>query len=129
MAKLLKHNKSDSLDTVDVEIQEITERQDIIGLHGTVTFDQNIRVDNHLRNRLQAIRKLRRKRSAKDVVEMLIEEHENTMSSAEMMKYRQIVMAAEQNDFITHSDEWRQPKVLLNNTKIVLTNTIDRCTI
>lgn len=108
MAKLLKHNKSDSLDTVDVEIQEITERQDIIGLHGTVTFDQNIRVDNHLRNRLQAIRKLRRKRSAKDVVEMLIEEHENTMSSAEMMKYRQIVMAAEQNDFITHSDEWRQ---------------------
>lgn len=100
---ITNHNskKVDLSHTTEVKVDNQVSRDEIVTENPTITFPANIRVDNHIRNKITAMINLGIEDNAKATVEHLIVEEEEKLSDSDRLRYERMVNILEQKDYMT----------------------------
>lgn len=103
MSKLLNHNDNPDK-KVNVSVQSIS-RKDVGFVDNTSipTFDVNMRIDNHTRNAVLSLAKATAdRRSATEMVSILIETYLETMTSQDKEVYNEFIDIFENKDKLVY---------------------------
>ena len=83
--------------------KETTKKEDILTDNKEVSFPVNIRVDNHIRNKVSALINLGVAKNAKAVVEHMIESEIAELSESEKTRFDRMYNILEQKDYMAKS--------------------------
>lgn len=116
MAKdLLNHGKLSK--EVEIKIQDVVERQDVVGDEQEITKVQNIRVDNHIRNKILAFGDVGRERITRDLVARWVRQEEETLTPEEMEEYQKSVQDLERKDWLKERNKQQKRKLVAKKEK------------
>lgn len=83
--------------------KETTKKEDILTDNKEVSFPVNIRVDNHIRNKVSALINLGVAKNAKAVVEHMIESEIAELNESEKTRFDRMYNILEQKDYMSKS--------------------------
>lgn len=104
MSSLLNHSGTNPDKNVDIKVKSVSRQEAGFASSETPlpTFDVNMRIDNHSRNAVLALAKITAdKRSASEMVSILVEEYLKELNPKAMESYTELVDAFEEKDKIT----------------------------
>lgn len=100
-----KINVKNKVDRMDIDqgnkIQAHTPKDNII-ISSVITEPVNIRVDNHIRNKIAALITMGHSDSQKEMVEMLVNIYTEGLENSELKRYEDLVQIYENKDLIKY---------------------------
>lgn len=84
-------------------------REDEIG-SSEVTMPANVRVDNHIRNRISSLINLGFAKSQKDFVEKLVDQVVDSLDESESKRFKEMVQIYENKDILTAKTQAEKKK-------------------
>lgn len=102
MALTTHRKKKDLTHTTEVKVEQQVDRDDIVQDYERVTFPANLRVDNHLRNKITAFINLEIAPNTKAVVEYLVNREEEKLgNTGELLRYQRMLSVLEERDSVS----------------------------
>ncbi|MBD8045440.1 DUF5388 domain-containing protein [Clostridium faecium] len=102
MALTTHRKKKDLTHTTEVRVAQQVDRDDIVQDYERVTFPTNVRVDNHLRNKITALINLGIAPNTKAVIEYLVKREEEKLgNNGELLRYQRMLSVLEERDSVS----------------------------
>ena len=95
-------NRSDIEKTIPSEVVKENPKNNFTTLSTTVTEPVNIRVDNHIRNRIAALITMGHSDTQKEMVETLVNLFIEGLEKSDLKRFEDLVDIYEQKDYMKH---------------------------
>lgn len=95
-------NRSDIEKTIPSEVVKENPKNNLATLSTTITEPVNIRVDNHIRNRIAALITMGHSDTQKEMVETLVNLFIEGLEKSDLKRFEDLVDIYEQKDYMKH---------------------------
>ncbi|WP_373757714.1 DUF5388 domain-containing protein [Jeotgalibaca porci] len=103
-------NRSDIEKTIPSEVVKENPKNNFTTLSTTVTEPVNIRVDNHIRNRIAALITMGHSDTQKEMVETLVNLFIEGLEKSDLKRFEDLVDIYEQKDYMKHQKKHNKRK-------------------